>query len=505
MDYSMGRMDTTSTPTIGRTVTPQWAGTSDGSWFNDKQDDASSFGTARWNSRRHFDWDSPVDVDKKTDPMFDTGSVYSDKSYFGGPDTPGSTAAYTDMATQRVSDALYGGLGQYGLGIAGRAGLTSAITGMSPLDAVTGAISSTLSPNIAANFAGNIVGAATGTQSGWVGNTVAGLASMINPALGVFAAALGPVIGEGIGKLTGTRRDENLKQAVENALDSNFMSTAKITRDMRDVANLSPAIADSFTDSYGNLKTLSLSPAENQINSQSSAANLATKQVDARVAYNAQNLADYGALDTDRAVLSQTAMDSAATSLYGSPVGAYQGVSPLSEMDQIQNYYALMQQPVQVGIPGTVNAAMSLGANVGYGAPANMSFSDSSNPTGYGQDADSFSKTMRGLYDGQLSTGLTTLNSMFESRQDPNTSMGAFGNIAGALGNSSAGARTGGFTSRGASGLRGDLSSGGMAAADAGSHSTDGLGDGATSGSNRSSPSSGPDSGRGGHSAGPGN
>lgn len=507
----MGMTDTSGTPTIGRTVTPQWAGTSDGSWFNDKRDDASSFGTARWNSRRHFDWDSPAALDEKTDPMFDTGSVYSERSYFGGPDTPGSTAAYTDMATQRVQDALYGGLGQYGLGVMGVTGLRSAITGMSPADALTGAISSTLSPNVATSLMGNVLGAATGTQSGWVGNTVAGLASMANPVAGMMATALGPVVGEGIGKLTGTRKDENLKQAIENTLGSNFMGTAKITRDMRDMSNLAPSLQDSFVDSYGNLQTLDMSPTETQVNAQRSAAALAAGQVDARTAYNAQSLADYGALDMDNAALSRAAVDTAATSLYGSPVGAYQGVSPLSEMDQIQNYYALMQQPLQVGIPGTANAGTSLGLDVGYGDKFGSKLHEDSidAPQASAIDAQEvadrafaqeagwgMSMTGRMGQFGEMDSDAVDLaRASFSSNA---------GSIASSAGRGLSGVRTGGFTSRDASGLRGDLSSVGMAAADAGSHSTDGLGDGATSGSNSSSKSSGPDSGRGGHSAGPG-
>jgi len=255
MDYSMGMTDTSGTPTIGRTVTPQWAGTSDGSWFNDKQDDASSFGTARWNSRRHFDWDTPAtvayDLDK-VDPMFDTSSVYSPSSYFGA-DTPGSTSSFTDAARQRMQDAVYGGLGQYGLGVAGIAGLRSAITGMNPADAITGAISSTLSPNIAANFAGNIVGAATGTQSGWVGNTIAGLASMANPVLGMLATAAGPVIGEGIGKLTGTRKDEESKQAIEGLANTNFLGAAAINRDMRDYEAQAKTLDDDLQANWTNV------------------------------------------------------------------------------------------------------------------------------------------------------------------------------------------------------------------------------------------------------------
>ena len=452
-----------------RTITPGWLS----AMGQDSPDER------RRRAIRLFDWEK----EKERTAVTPAATQLADFTSSGGlgtwdgtvVDSPRTVA--TDMAAQRFTDAVYGGLSGAVKGAAADTGMYSGVSGMmgrfNPNIAKSVFTSSlnpaSIAPGIARSAMYSALGVPTNTKTVSAIDATLGLASMFTgmPAIGLLGAFAAPAIAEKVGKTFGTRQDENLKQTIENALGTGFLNTATTATDVNNLAGMSPAVEDSFVDSYGNLQTLGLSPQEASMNDRISAASALAGQTAAKTDYNARSMADLGPIDTVNADLSTAAMDRLATSMYGAPVGAYQSVSPYSEMGLAQRMDYSLKQPVaaaNLGVdysgygPGSMsvdsNPTQSLSSSIGYGTPSNMSMVSVDNPNSYGAFGEAFDSANRST--------LGNLNSISGVDRDQAAATAAAGSMgtgiggavgaAGSGGNNSNASRSGGVTSRGASG-----------------------------------------------------
>lgn len=228
------------------------------SWFNDKTDDNSSQGINRWQSRRHFDWDTPTIQQEYTDPTtFNPGS-YLDSDITKG--TIADTSGYTEAANRRMTDAAMSGLGSYagavGLGALGIQGMRT-IMGAPDVgfSNVLSGVAGASAPTAISGLAGRLLGSAYGiSPTSGTSITASGVATalgkILNPALGLFASVAGPIVGEGVGKLVGMRQNEVDKKAYENATGAGFLDTSAAVRTITDAAKAKDSLVDDMSQPW---------------------------------------------------------------------------------------------------------------------------------------------------------------------------------------------------------------------------------------------------------------
>jgi hypothetical protein len=160
-------------------------------------------------------------------------------------------------------------------------------------------------------------------------------------------------------------------------------------------------------------------------------------------------------------------------------------------MGLVERYESLFNPAVASVNMSEAGGKNSLGSDVGYGSHFGSALAEDAytgaSPALSNMDAANRSFAQNAGW-GMAMTGRLGDFDGDQDQDSGNATIGGFGGLAGAISSAS---RTGGVTTRGASGLRGDLSSGGMRSALDGSHSTNGMGGGGSSSTSSSSTNSG--------------
>lgn len=124
----------------------------------------------------------------------------------------------TGLTASGMADAAIRGFDPVGFAQSGMSGMLNSAMGLSPNSMPSRAIS-------------------------W-GSTLAGLLTG-NPAIGIFGGLVAPAIGEKIGQMTESRTDESRKSMIDN-FSSGVLDTARISRDIADFANMTPAYSQAY-------------------------------------------------------------------------------------------------------------------------------------------------------------------------------------------------------------------------------------------------------------------
>lgn len=327
------------------TISPGWGNMS---WAQDLREEAGLFGSNKFQARaRRFREEATTTPAPAKSPVdYNAGGVAG-----GFADLSGTAYSpdYDSPAYDRAKDALYSGVKDVGIKSLTNAGTYSLASTLANSFSPSTALGVALNPSNLASaapaLAGNVLSSAMGLQPNNLTTGVRAVGSalsFVNPAIGLLSGVLAPQIAESIGKVFGTRTDEKMKQAVEDATGKNYFGAAALTSDLNSHARMAPNIPDTFTDVDGYRQTMGLSPDEARANAIGSAAALSRYSVDARQDAYSKDFSDYGRFDTANDALSRAALGQMQASLVGAPVEqTYAYASPFADLSAINNYHNL--------------------------------------------------------------------------------------------------------------------------------------------------------------------